>query len=149
VRILAVSGSLQVKSGNLALLRVAAASAPEGVEVVLFDGIRSLPHFDPDIAEAGETPPAVATWRRALAESDAVLISCPEYGYSLPGALKNAIDWVIGSGELYRKIVAITAAVPGPERGLGGLGALRQTLTAVNARILGGAPIARGPAFDA
>jgi chromate reductase, NAD(P)H dehydrogenase (quinone) len=56
---------------------------------------------------------------------------------------------VIGSGELYRKVVAITASVPGPERGLGGLGALRQTLTAVDARILSGAPIARGPGFNA
>jgi len=52
-----------------------------------------------------------------LSASDAVLIASPEYGFSLPGALKNAIDWVIGSGELEGKVVAITAAVPGPERG--------------------------------
>jgi len=148
VRILAVSGSLQAKSGNLALLRTAVASAPEGVEVMIFDGVRDLPLFDPDL-EARGAPPAVGTWRRALAESDALLIATPEYGYSLPGALKSAIDWVIGSGELYHKVVAITAAVPGPERGRGGLGALRQALQAVDATVLHGEPVAWGPTFEA
>jgi NAD(P)H-dependent FMN reductase len=92
--------------------------------------------------------PAVRAWREAIAGSDAVLIASPEYGHSLPGALKNAIDWVIGSGELERKVVAITAAVPGPERGRLGLQALRQTLGAVSARIVGGEPITRGPGFE-
>ncbi len=147
VRVLAVCGSLQAKSANLMLLRAAAASAPEGVEVVLFDGLRDLPHFDPDL-EASGAPPTVEAWRRALAGSDAVLIASPEYGHSLPGALKNAIDWVIGSGELERKVVAITAAVPGPERGRRGLAALRDTLGAVSARIVGGEPIPRGPALE-
>jgi chromate reductase len=147
VRILAVCGSLQAESANLALLRKAAASAPEGVEIVLFDGLRELPHFDPDVEARGE-PPAVRLWRKALADSDAVLLASPEYGHSLPGVLKNGIDWVIGSGELERKVVAITAAVPGPERGRLGLQALRQTLGAVRATIVGGAPIARGPGFE-
>lgn len=56
-------------------------------------------------------------WRQTLAESHAVLVASPEYGFSLPGALQNGIDWVIGSGELEEKVVAITAAVPGLERG--------------------------------
>jgi chromate reductase, NAD(P)H dehydrogenase (quinone) len=73
----------------------------------------------------------------------------PEYGFSLPGALKNGIDWVIGSGELEGKIVAITAAVPAPERGRRGLQALRDTLSAVRATIIGGEPIPVGPEFDA
>jgi chromate reductase len=147
VRILAVSGSLQAESANLALLRTAATSAPAGVEVVLFDGLRELPHFDPDIEARGE-PLAVRAWRDALADSDAVLFASPEYGHSLPGVLKNGIDWVIGSGELEGKVVAITAAVPGPERGRLGLQALRQTLGAVRATIVGGEPIARGPGFE-
>ncbi|HEV8244265.1 MAG TPA: NADPH-dependent FMN reductase, partial [Polyangiaceae bacterium] len=116
VRILAISGSLQERSANLELLRIAAASAPPGVEVVLFDGLRHLPHFNPDL-EAPEAPPAVQEWRRALSQSDALLIASPEYGHSLPGALKNGIDWLIGSGELEQKLVAITAAVPALERG--------------------------------
>jgi NAD(P)H-dependent FMN reductase len=64
-------------------------------------------------------------------------------------ALKNAIDWVIRSGELEEKVIAITAAVPAPERGRRGLEALRNTLSAVRAVIVGGEPIAKGPDFDA
>jgi chromate reductase len=147
VRILAVSGSLQVKSRNRDLLHSAAARVPAGVEVVAFDGLGDLPHFNPDI-EPLATPESVTRWRRALAESDAVLIASPEYGFSLPGVLKNAIDWVIGSGELEQKIVAVTAAVPGPGRGERGLQALRQTLSAVRATIVGGEPIPVGPEFE-
>jgi NAD(P)H-dependent FMN reductase len=88
-------------------------------------------------------------WRLALAQSDAVLIASPEYGFSLPGALKNAIDWVIGSGELEQKTVAITAAVAGPGRGRRGLAALRDTLFAVRATIVGGEPISKGPQLEA
>src|SRR4051795_670230 len=146
MRILAICGSLQTKSGNLALLNIAAAGAPPGVDVVLFDGLRELPHFNPDL-EASGPPESVTRWRRALSESDAVLIASPEYGFSLPGVLKNGIDWVIGSGELEGKAVAITAAVPAPERGRRGLQALRETLSAVRATIVGGEPIARGPEF--
>jgi chromate reductase, NAD(P)H dehydrogenase (quinone) len=148
VRILAICGSLQRKSGNSALLEAARQAAPPEVEVVLFDGLRALPHFDPDIEAAGEVPVAVTAWRDAISASDALLIASPEYGHSLPGALKNAIDWVIGSGELEGKLVAVTAAVPAVERGRLGLKALRDTLGAVSARIVGGEPIARGPAFE-
>jgi hypothetical protein len=83
---------------------------PPGVEFVLFDGLRDLPQFNPDL-EVNAEPEHVRRWRLALEESDAVLIASPEYGLSLPGALKNGIDWVIGSGELERKVVAITASV--------------------------------------
>ena len=147
MRILGICGSLQAKSGNLALLNIAAASAPRGAELVIFDGLRELPHFNPDI-EANGAPESVRRWRQALAGCDAILIASPEYGFSLPGALKNGIDWVIGSGELEGKIVAITAAVPGPERGRRGLQALRDTLSAVRATIVGGEPISRGPTFE-
>jgi chromate reductase, NAD(P)H dehydrogenase (quinone) len=147
VRILGVCGSLQARSANLALLKTAGAVAPAGVEVVIFDGLGSLPHFNPDIEASGPSP-AVHGWRCALAEANAVLIASPEYGFSLPGALKNGIDWVIGSGELERKIVAITAAVAHRERGQRGLESLRNTLNAVSARIIGGEPIVRGPKFE-
>jgi chromate reductase, NAD(P)H dehydrogenase (quinone) len=147
MKILAISGSLQAQSKNLALLSAAASLAPPGVDCVLFDGIRDLPHFNPD-TEANAVPESVLRWRRMLAASDAVLIACPEYGFSLPGALKNAIDWVIASGELEGKVVAITAAVPGPERGRRGLQALRDTLSAVRASIVGGEPIPIGPEFE-
>jgi NAD(P)H-dependent FMN reductase len=153
MRIAAVCGSLQRESSNRALLVAAAAAAPEGVDVVVFERLRELPPFDPDLDAAGPTA-AVLAWRRALAEGDAVLFASPEYGHSLPGVLKNAIDWVIGSGELYRKVVAITAAVAHPRRGLLGLAALAQTLGAVDAVVAWNAPLVReqgrfGPELDA
>jgi chromate reductase len=146
MKILGICGSLQALSANLALLHVAAQSTPRGAEFVLFDGLRELPLFNPDV-QAGGAPDSVWRWRRALAESDAVFIAAPEYALSLTGALKNGIDWVIGSGELEGKIIAITAAVPAPERGRCGLRALRGTLSAVHAVIVGGEPIAKGPDF--
>lgn len=147
MRILGICGSLQADSANLRLLHRAATMLPEGVTLEIFDGLRDLPLFNPDL-EGGPVHPAVKAWREAIAASDAVLIATPEYAHSLPGALKNAIDWVVGSGELERKLVGVTASTPGPERGLRGLSALLQTLGAVSARIVGGEPIPRGPDAD-
>ena len=147
VRILAVCGSLQRSSSNLSLLRSLAAlgvDGGEGVEVSLSDALRRLPHFNLDL-NAATLPPEVLAWRAELSAADALFVACPEYGHSLPGALKNAIDWVFASGELYRKPVAITALVGTPERGLRGLLALAQTLGALEAVVLGGVPIVRGP----
>lgn len=148
MKILAICGSLQRKSSNLTLLEHAVASAPAGVSITLYDGLRALPQFDPDLEEHGELEP-VRALRSAVASSSALFIACPEYGHSLPGALKNGIDWLIGTGELERKVVAITAAVPHAERGRRGLKALADTLGAVSARIVGGEPIVRGPHFEA
>jgi NAD(P)H-dependent FMN reductase len=147
MKILAVCGSLQAESSNLALLRKAATLLPAGAVLELFDGVRDLPLFNPDLL-VGEPPGPVRRWREALTGSDAVLIASPEYGHSLPGALKNAIDWVIGSGELHRKVVGVTASAPAAGRGLRGLQALCATLRAVEARVVGGEPVERGPAAD-
>lgn len=146
-KILGVCASLAAKSGNRTLIERAAQLAPEGVTFEIFEGLAALPHFNPDLEHVPNE--AVAAWRSALTRSDAVLIACPEYGHSLPGVLKNAVDWVIGTGELERKVVAITASTHGADRGRMGLAALRQTLLAVSAEIVGGAPIARGPESDA
>jgi 2-hydroxychromene-2-carboxylate isomerase/NAD(P)H-dependent FMN reductase len=145
VRIVGVCGSLQAQSSNRQLLETAVRMAPDGVQVTLFEGLRELPPFDPD-APAGSVA-AVERWREALRTCDAALLACPEYGFSLPGVVKNAIDWVIGTGELERKIVGLTAAVTMPERGRLGLEAASIPLRAVSARIVGGRPIVRGPAF--
>ena len=145
MKVLAICGSLQAQSSNLDLLRQAAAIAPEGVEVQLSDDLRLLPLFNPDL----EPSPAVLAWRDSLQAADAVLIATPEYGHSLPGALKNGIDWVISSGELYRKVVAITAAVKDPQRGLRGLAALQQTLMAVDVIIVSASPVVQGPSAEA
>lgn len=148
MRIATISGSLQARSGNRDLLRAVERLAPPGVDFVPFEGLRELPFFDPDL-DAGEPPATVTAWRRAIEDADALLIASPEYGHSLPGVLKNAIDWVIGSGELHRKPVALTASVGDRSRGRKGLGALAQTLGAVDAVIVWNEPTVRGPAFEA
>jgi 2-hydroxychromene-2-carboxylate isomerase/NAD(P)H-dependent FMN reductase len=145
MRILGVPGSLHSRSGNRVLLETAIAVAPRDIEIKLFEGLRDLPPFDADIA-AGSVP-AVEHWREALRNCDAVLVACPEYGFSLPGIVKNAIDWVIGTGELERKIVAVTSAVTTAGRGRLGLESLIAALRAVSARVVGGRPIVRGPAL--
>ena len=148
MRVLSICGSLQQKSGNLTLLQIAARVAPAGVVVRLYDGLRELPHFNPDL-EQQESLPVVEALRAAISGTDALLIASPEYGHSLPGALKNAIDWLIGTGELEGKLVALTCAVPASERGRLGLKALADTLGAVSARIVFAAPIVRGPTLEA
>lgn len=146
VRVLAICGSLQAASSNLALLRAAVARSDDRVAVALFEGIGDLPHFNPDLETAGVVPEAVTRWRDAISACDALLVASPEYAHSLPGVLKNAVDWVVGSGELEGKVVGVAASAPGPERGRKGLAALRVTLGAVSARIVGGEPIVRGAA---
>src|SRR5215475_4934437 len=148
IRVLGIVGSLGARSSNLTLLETAASVAPDGMDVMLYTGLGELPHFDPDV-DPDDPPCAVHALRQAIAASDAVLIAAPEYGHSLPGVLKNAIDWLIGSGELEQKVVAITASVQSAERGRQGLAALRQTLGAVRAVIVSDEPIARGPASHA
>ena len=148
VRIVAICGSLQARSSNRALIEAAVRGAPDGVVVTPYVGLAELPHFSADLDS--ETPPAgVVALRRQVAAHDAVFITCPEYGHSLPGALKNAIDWLIPSGELEQKIVAITAATSAPGRGRLGLRALRDTLYAVRADIVWGEPILRSDPHEA
>lgn len=110
----------------------------------LFEGLRTLPHFDLDLDTTDQVPTAVTDWRRALAQADGVLVASPEYGHSLPGSLKNAIDWVFGSGQLHHKPMILTAAVRDPGRGHRGLRALRQTLLALDAVVLRHDPIVVG-----
>lgn len=147
MKVMAICGSLKANSANLDLLKDAQRVAPEGIEVVLFEELDKLPHFNPDL-ESSDKLPVVDAWRRSIAESDALLIACPEYAFSLPGALKNAVDWTVGTGELESKVIGVTASVNHPERGKRGLKALCDTLGAVSARIVGAEPIVQGPKSD-
>ena len=98
-------------SSNAALLAAAGLVAPAGVAVQTYDALADLPAFNPDLEEGpGPVPNAVAHWRAALATADAVLISSPEYAHGIPGVLKNALDWVVGSGELVGKRVGLLSA---------------------------------------
>ena len=108
-----VSGSLRSASGNSTLVRALAAVAPGGVTIESFDALGELPHFNPDLDGDGATPPpAVARWREAIRAADGLVISCPEYAHGVPGAFKNALDWLVGSGELMAKPIALLNASP-------------------------------------
>lgn len=138
MRILAISGSLRAGSSNTALLRAAATLAPEGVEVVEYKGLGELPHFNPDI-DVEEAPPSVTDFRAQLQASDGVLICSPEYAHGVPGVLKNALDWIVGSGEFMEKPVALIGASP---RATYVRAALIETLTVMMARMVMEASIA-------
>jgi chromate reductase len=92
VRILGLSGSLRSGSHNTSLLRAAALSLPSGAELEIFDGLRDLPPYDADL-DVQPPDPAVARLRGAIADADGVLIATPEFNGSIPGPLKNALDW--------------------------------------------------------
>jgi len=115
LRILGISGSLRRDSHNTGLLRAAARALPPGAELVRFDGLAELPPFDED-ADVTPGPGPVERLRAAIAEADAVLISTPEYNASVPGVLKNAIDWAsrpFPDNSLRGKPVAIVGASTG------------------------------------
>jgi NAD(P)H-dependent FMN reductase len=113
MRIVTISGSLRAASSNAALLRAAARVAPEGVEIVAYEGMANLPDFNPDHdAEGFEPPPSVCELRELLIGADAILISSPEYAHGVPGAFKNLLDWLVSTGELVGKPVALWNASP-------------------------------------
>jgi NAD(P)H-dependent FMN reductase len=133
--IIGISGSLRKHSSNAALLRAAARVAPGGVRLHLYDGLGELPHFNPDLDEEGSAPPApVAELRRLLIEADAVLISSPEYAHGVPGAMKNLLDWLVSTGELVGKPVALLNA--SPAGGGYAQSALLETLRTMNWKVV-------------
>lgn len=113
LKVCAISGSLRAGSFNTAALRAAAELAPDGVEVVA-QSIADIPPYNEDARAAG-LPPAVIRLQEAIASADAVLIATPEYNYSVPGVLKNAIDWISRTDPqpFADKPVAIMGASPG------------------------------------
>jgi NAD(P)H-dependent FMN reductase len=128
VRILLVSGSLRAGSTNTALLKTAGAVAPEGVVTTFYDGLDSLPHFNPDDDLEGEPlPAAAADLRVQLDAADAVLFSTPEYAGALPGSFKNFLDWTVGGGT-YEKPVAWVNASSSPTGAAGAHDSLRTVL---------------------
>ena len=137
MKLLAISGSLRVSSSNTALVRAVAELAPEGVEVTIYDGLSSLPPFNPDLDSEGVSD-TVDEYRARLRGCDAVLISSPEYAHGIPGTLKNALDWVVGSGELVNKPVALINLSP---LSTYAQAALRETLTVMSANVVAEASI--------
>lgn len=149
VNILALCGSLQERSSNRALLDAARELAGPGTVVDEYRGLESLPHFNPDTDRDGP-PPNVTEFRALVKSADGVLIATPEYAFGVPGALKDALDWLVGSGDLYEKPVVVLSAAAAPERGANARADLERTLRGQGARILTSATIVvpRGETYD-
>ncbi|HET9626918.1 MAG TPA: NADPH-dependent FMN reductase [Kofleriaceae bacterium] len=111
MRVLAIAGSLRTTSSNAALLRAGATVAPAGTEVVLYEGLADLPLFSPDL-DVDPLPAPVAALRALIREVDAIVISSPEYAHGIPGALKNALDWLVSATEPLGKPWLLISASP-------------------------------------
>jgi len=138
MRVLALSGSLRRDSYNTALLRAAAEVAPQGMVVELYEGLATLPHYDAD-SDVGAGPEPVRDLRERIAAADALLVATPEYNGSIPGLLKNAVDWAsrpFPGGALGGKTVAVIGASTGQYGGMWAQAELRKSLGVAGARAL-------------
>jgi chromate reductase, NAD(P)H dehydrogenase (quinone) len=139
VQILALSGSLRSGSHSSELLRRAAAAAPDDVEVVLYEGLKQIPPYDADDDRPGDQPASVEWLKAALADADAVLVATPEYNHSIPGVLKNALDWVsrpILESPVRNKPAAVLSSSTGMFGGVWAAAETRKVLGALGARVL-------------
>jgi chromate reductase, NAD(P)H dehydrogenase (quinone) len=145
MRILAVSGSLRESSFNTSLLRAALEAAPDGVELELWEGLGGLPLYDEDLE--ADTPESVRRLREDWAGADAILFATPEYNGSIPGGLKNAIDWASRpklEAVLRNKTVAVVGASTGQFGALWAQQDLKRILGIAGARVAGTEiPVAR------
>lgn len=140
MRVLGISGSLRHDSWNTKLLLAAAAELPGDVELELYDGLKTVPPYDED-DDVEPAPAAVAQLRDAIAGADAILIATPEYNSSVPGQLKNALDWVsrpITANVLRFKPVAVVGASTGAFGAVWSQAELRKILAAIGARVVEG-----------
>jgi chromate reductase len=135
--VLTLCGSLRAQSSNRSLLGAAERTAPAGVAFDHYAAIDRLPHFNPDIEQAG-LPAEVADLRRRVGAADAILISCPEYARGIPGSFKNALDWLVGGHEFPGKPIALFNASP---RASDAQASLRLVLTTMSGRVIDSAAI--------
>jgi chromate reductase, NAD(P)H dehydrogenase (quinone) len=140
MRILGISGSLRRDSHNTSLLRAAAMSLPPGMELELYDGLGDLPHYNADLDGEPALDP-VARLRDAIAGADGVLIATPEFNGSIPGALKNALDWAsrpFPDNALRGKPVAVVGASTGIFGAVWAQAEVRKVLKTIGADVLDG-----------
>ena len=138
MRVLAVSGSLRADSHNTALLRAAIEAAPEGVEIELWEGLGDLPIYDQDLE--AQLPEPVSRLREEWAAADAILFATPEYNGSIPGGLKNAIDWAsrpVRESALTNQNVSVIGASTGQFGAMWAQADLRKVLGVAGARVVG------------
>lgn len=148
MRMLGISGSLRSGSYNTQLLHAAARLAPDGVDLEPYDGLRAIPPYDQDV-QADGAPLSVQELRRRIENADALLIATPEYNGSIPGVLKNALDWAsrpFPDNALRNKPVAVIGASTGTYGGIWAQAELRKVLGIIGARIVeGDLAIGRAP----
>ena len=140
MRILAISGSLRAGSHNTDLLQAAAAAAPDGVDIELYDGLKGIPPYDADDDIADDQPLAVQHFKAALGSADGILIATPEYNSSIPGVLKNALDWAsrpLVDSPVRNKPVAVLSSSTGTFGGVWAAAETRKVMGALGARTLG------------
>jgi chromate reductase len=138
MRVLGISGSLRRESHNSALLRAAAERLPAGAELVVFGRLGEIPPYDEDV-EAQGLPEPVRDLRAAVRDADAVLVATPEYNHSIPGQLKNALDWVsrpAGQSALNGKPAAAIGASTGMFGAVWAQAELRKVLGAMGGRVI-------------
>ena len=139
MRVLGVSGSLRAGSHNTRLLRAAAELAPSGVELEVWDGLAAVPPYDEDADALDPAPEAVQALRDAIAQADAVLFATPEYNGSIPGQLKNALDWAsrpFATNPLRRKPVAVVGTSTGLFGAVWAQAELRKVLNTIGATVV-------------
>ena len=137
MRVLAISGSLRRDSYNTALLRALRGEAPAGVEIELWHGLKEIPAYDAD-DDVVPGPVSVETFRELVREVDAVFFATPEYNSSVPGALKNALDWAsrpLATSAFRNKPVAVISSSAGAFGGVWAAAELRKVLGAMGARV--------------
>ena len=137
MRVLAISGSLRRDSNNTALLRALREEAPSGVEIEIWDGLKEIPPYDAD-DDLVPGPAQVEAFRQLVREADAVFFATPEYNSSIPGALKNALDWAsrpLATNAFRNKPVAVIGSSAGAFGGVWAAAELRKVLGAMGARV--------------
>lgn len=137
MRVLGVSGSLRAGSHNTRLLHAAADLLPAGTQLVVYGGLKALPPFDAD--DEADPPAAANAWREAVMSADALLFATPEYNHSVPGHLKNAVDWA-SRPSADPALGNVPAGVVGTSTGMFGAvwaqAELRKALAAAGARVV-------------
>src|SRR6059058_51876 len=137
MRILAISGSLRRDSNNTALLRALRGEAPAGVEIELWHGLSEIPAYDAD-DDVVPGPDSVEAFRELVREVDGVFFATPEYNSSVPGALKNALDWAsrpLATNSFRNKPVAVISSSAGAFGCVWAAAELRKVLGAMGARV--------------
>jgi chromate reductase len=139
MKVLGISGSLRRDSHNPKLLRAAEELLPPFAELEIWDGLKAVPPFDED-DEAGPAPAAVASLREAVASADLLLFATPEYNASVPGQLKNAVDWLsrpVATSVLRGKPALVVGASTGAFGAVWAQAELRKVLATAGARVVG------------